>query len=105
MIMTTGTAVEGRPVKEYLDVVTAQAIMGVHLGRDLKAFGRSIVGGRSATYEKEFAKAVGEAKDELRAAAKPLGADAVIGVSLDYEEVGDEMLMVAASGTAVRLAR
>ena len=103
MILTTGTAVEGRPVKEYLDVVTAQAIMGVHIGRDIKAFGRSIVGGRSGTYEQEFAKAVHEAKDELRGAAETLGADAIIAVSLDYEEVGDEMLMVAASGTAVKL--
>jgi uncharacterized protein YbjQ (UPF0145 family) len=104
MILTTGMAVEGRPVKEYLDVVTSQAIMGVHIGRDLKAFGRSIVGGRSAAYEEEFEKAVREAKDELRAAAEALDADAVIATSLDYEEVGDEMLMVAATGTAVKLA-
>lgn len=103
MILTTGTAVEGRPVKEYLDVITAQAIMGVHIGRDIKALGRSIVGGRSGTYEQEFAKAVREAKDELRTAAEELGADAIIAVALDYEEVGDDMLMVAASGTAVTL--
>jgi uncharacterized protein YbjQ (UPF0145 family) len=103
MILTTGTAVEGRPVKEYLDVVTSQAIMGVHLGRDLKALGRSIVGGRSGTYEEEFAKAVDEAKQELRREGEALHADAVIAIALDYEEVGDEMLMVAASGTAVRL--
>jgi uncharacterized protein YbjQ (UPF0145 family) len=103
MILTTGTAVEGRPVKEYLDVITAQAIMGVHIGRDIKALGRSIVGGRSGTYEQEFAKAVREAKDELRTAAEEVGADAIIAVALDYEEVGDDMLMVAASGTAVTL--
>jgi uncharacterized protein YbjQ (UPF0145 family) len=103
MLLTTGTAVEGRPVKQYLDVVTAQAIMGVHIGRDIKALGRSIVGGRSGAYEDEFAKAVREAKDELRAAAEPLGANAVIAVAFDYEEVGDDMLMVAASGTAVKL--
>ena len=70
MILTTGMAVEGQPVKEYLDVVTSQAIMGVHLGRDIKALGRSIVGGRSGTYDEEFAKAVREAKQELRAAAR-----------------------------------
>lgn len=104
MILTTGTAVEGQPVKQYLDVVTSQAIMGVHVGRDIKALGRSIVGGRSGTYEEEFAKAVREAKHELQGAAEALGADAVIAVAFDYEEVGDEMLMVAASGTAVRLA-
>jgi uncharacterized protein YbjQ (UPF0145 family) len=103
MILTTGMTVEGQPVKKYLDVVTAQAIMGVHFGRDIKALGRSIVGGRSATYEQEFGKAVREAKQELRVAAEELGADAVIAVALDYEEVGDEMLMVAASGTAVKL--
>jgi uncharacterized protein YbjQ (UPF0145 family) len=96
-------SVEGRPVEQYLDVVTAQAIMGVHIGRDIKALGRSIVGGRSGAYEAEFAKAVREAKDELRDAAEALGADAVIAVALDYEEVGDEMLMVAACGTAVKL--
>jgi uncharacterized protein YbjQ (UPF0145 family) len=95
MILTTAMAVEGRPVKEYLDVVTSQVIMGVHVGRDLKALGRSIVGGRSGTYEEEFAKAVREAKHELRAVAETLGADAVIAVALDYEDVGDEMLMVA----------
>ena len=103
MILTTGMAVDGHPVKEYLDVVTSQAIMGVHFGRDLKAFGRSIVGGRSGTYEHEFGKAGREAEQELQAAAEVLGADAVIAVALDYEEVGDEMLMVAASGTAVKL--
>ena len=103
MILTTGIAVEGRPMQEYLDVVTSQVIMGVHIGRDIKAWGRGIVGGRSGTYEEEFAKAVREAKDELRAAAEALGADAVIAIAFDYEEVGDEMLMVAASGTAVLL--
>lgn len=103
MILTTGTAVDGRPVAQYLDVVTSQAIMGVHIGRDLKALGRSIVGGRSGTYEQEFTKAAVQAKDELVAAATALGADAVLAVRLDYEEVGDEMLMVAASGTAVKL--
>jgi uncharacterized protein YbjQ (UPF0145 family) len=103
MILTTAPTVEGRPVAQYLDVVTAQAIMGVHIGRDIKALGRSIVGGRSGTYEKEFARAVREAKDELQGAAETLGADAVIAIALDYEEVGDEMLMVAASGTAVKL--
>jgi uncharacterized protein YbjQ (UPF0145 family) len=103
MILTTAPTVEGHPVTQYLDVVTAQAIMGVHIGRDIKALGRSIVGGRSGTYEKEFARAVREAKDELQVAAETLGADAVVAIALDYEEVGDEMLMVAASGTAVKL--
>ena len=72
MILTTGMAIEGHPVKEYLDVVTSQAIMGVHLGRDIKALGRSIVGGRSGTYEQEFGKAVREAKHELRAGRRSM---------------------------------
>lgn len=104
MILTTGTSVEGRPVAQYLDIVTSQTIMGVHIGRDIKAFGRSIVGGRSGTYEQEFAKAAVASKSEIVAAAEVLGADAILGVRLDYEEVGDDMLMVAASGTAVKLA-
>lgn len=103
MILTTGPTVEGHPVTQYLDVVSAQAIMGVHIGRDIKALGRSIVGGRSGAYEQEFAKAVHLAKDELRAAAEALNADAVVALDLDYEEVGDDMLMVAACGTAVKL--
>ena len=103
MILTTGPTVEGHPVTQYLDVVSAQAIMGVHIGRDIKALGRSIVGGRSGAYEQEFAKAVHQAKDELQAAAEALNADAVVAVDLDYEEVGDDMLMVAACGTAVKL--
>ena len=67
MILTTRPTVEGRPIARYLDVVSAQAIMGVHLGQDIKALGRSIVGGRSGTYEKEFANAVREAKDSCGA--------------------------------------
>jgi uncharacterized protein YbjQ (UPF0145 family) len=56
MILTTGSAVEGQPVREYLDVVASQAISGIHVGRDLRALGRSIVGGRSGIYEQEFAR-------------------------------------------------
>lgn len=83
--------------------VTAQAIMGVSMGRDIKAFGRGVVGGRSSAYEEEVAKGVRDALKELEDAAAALGADAVVALDLDYAEVGKHMLMVAASGTAVKL--
>jgi uncharacterized protein YbjQ (UPF0145 family) len=104
MIITTGIAVEGRPVKDYLGVVTSQAIMGIALGKDVKAWGRGLVGGRSGDYEKEITTAVSEAMTELGYAGTALGADALIGVAINYESVGHKMLMVAASGTAVKLA-
>ena len=103
MILTTGPAVEGRPVREYLDVVSAQAIMGVNIGKDITAGWRNIVGGRSKSYEGEIAKAVGEVMDELKESADALGADALVSIDIDYESVGGNMLMVAASGTAVKL--
>jgi uncharacterized protein YbjQ (UPF0145 family) len=103
MIVTTGTAIEGRPVREYIDVVSAQAIMGIHIGKDITAGLRNIVGGRSKSYEGEIAKAVAEVMDELKAGAERLGADAVLSIDIDYETVGNNMLMVAASGTAVKL--
>jgi uncharacterized protein YbjQ (UPF0145 family) len=103
MIVTTGTAIEGRPVREYIDVVSAQAIMGIHIGKDITAGLRNIVGGRSKSYEGEIAKAVAEVMDELKAGAERLGADAALSIDIDYETVGNNMLMVAASGTAVKL--
>jgi uncharacterized protein YbjQ (UPF0145 family) len=103
MILTTGPAVEGRPVREYLDVVSAQAIMGVNIGKDLTAGFRNIIGGRSKSYEGEIAQAVGEVMDELRAGAETMNADAILSIDIDYETVGNNMLMVAASGTAVKL--
>jgi uncharacterized protein YbjQ (UPF0145 family) len=104
MILTTAMSVEGRTVSEYLGIATSQAIMGVSVGRDIKALGRSISGGRSGAYEEEVAKAVQEALRELGENAAALGADALVAVDLDYAEVGNNMLMVAASGTAVKLA-
>lgn len=103
MILTTGPAVEGRTIADYLDVVSAQAIMGVNIGKDIGAGLRNIVGGRSKSYEGEIAKAVGEVMDELKVGAEQLGADAIISIDIDYETVGSNMLMVAASGTAVKL--
>ena len=103
MILTTGPDVDGRPVQRYLDLVTAQAIMGVHIGKDITAGLRNIVGGRSKSYEGEVAKAVAQVIDELKAGGEKLGADAILSVDIDYETVGDNMLMVAARGAAVKL--
>jgi uncharacterized protein YbjQ (UPF0145 family) len=104
MIVTTGPSVVGREIREYVDVISAQAIMGINIGKDLTAGFRNIVGGRSKAYEGEIAKAVTEVLEELKSTAEQLGADAVVAVDIDYESVGTAgMLMVAASGTAVRL--
>lgn len=104
MIQTTTPGVEGRPVSEYLGVITGEAILGANIFRDLFAGVRDIVGGRSAAYEDELRKAREIAMQELAAEAADRGADAVVGIDLDYETVGNgSMLMVTASGTAVRL--
>ncbi len=105
MIITTTTSVEGRPVRDYIGIVTGEAILGANIFKDLFAGIRDIVGGRSGAYEEELRKARTIALEDLAAAASQLGADAVVGVDLDYETVGQggSMLMVTASGTAVRL--
>jgi uncharacterized protein YbjQ (UPF0145 family) len=105
MIITTTTSIEGRPVRDYIGIVTGEAILGANIFKDLFAGIRDIVGGRSGAYEEELRKARTIALEDLAAAASQLGADAVIGVDLDYETVGQggSMLMVTASGTAVRL--
>lgn len=106
MTTTTTPSIEGRPVREYLGIVTGEAIIGANLFRDLFATVRDIVGGRSASYERVLADARVTALREMEAAAAALGADAVLGVDLDYEVLGAQngMLMVNASGTAVKLA-
>ncbi|MFN7175045.1 MAG: heavy metal-binding domain-containing protein [Thermaurantiacus tibetensis] len=105
MIVTTTPTVEGRPVQEYLGVVAGEAIVGANLFRDLFASIRDIVGGRAASYEQVMESARETALSELAARAEALGANAVVGVSLDYETVGggSSILMVAATGTAVRV--
>jgi uncharacterized protein YbjQ (UPF0145 family) len=105
LIMTTTPSVEGRRITRYYGVVTGEAILGANIFRDIFAGIRDIVGGRSAAYEKELCKAREIAFEEIEAAAQDLGANAIIGVDLDYETVGAQggMLMVTVSGTAVRL--
>jgi uncharacterized protein YbjQ (UPF0145 family) len=103
MLMTTTTVVEGQPVSRYLGVVTGEAIIGANIFRDLFATVRDIVGGRSATYERGLAEARQVALNEMGQRATELGANAVIGIDIDYEVLGkgNGMLMVSVSGTAV----
>ena len=103
MIVTTTPIVEGRTIKEYKGIVTGEAIMGANIFRDFFASITDIVGGRSAAYEKELSKARTVAIDEMTQQARERGCDAVVGVDLDYEVIRDGMLMVAVSGTAVKL--
>jgi|SRR5688500_13940731 uncharacterized protein YbjQ (UPF0145 family) len=104
MIISTTPTLEGRPIAEYRGLVTGEAILGANIFKDLFAGIRDIVGGRSGAYEQELNKARAIAVEEMTAAATALGADAIVGVDLDYETVGQgSMLMVTASGTAVRL--
>ena len=105
MLMTTTAIIEGNPVQDYYGVVTGEAIVGANIFRDFFAGIRDIVGGRSAAYEKELHKAREIAFEEMQEQARLLGANAIIGIDLDYEVVGQggSMLMVTASGTAVRV--
>ncbi len=103
MLMTTAPNVEGQRITRYCGVITGEAILGANVFKDLFAGVRDIVGGRSATYEKELQRARDIAMAELRERAAQLGANAVVGIDLDYEVLGqgNGMLMVSASGTAV----
>lgn len=103
MLVTTTPILEGRPVTKYLGLVTGEAILGANIFRDIFAGIRDIVGGRSAAYENELRKAKDIAVQEMVQQAAALGANAVVGVDLDYETIGQggSMLMVSASGTAV----
>jgi uncharacterized protein YbjQ (UPF0145 family) len=105
MLMTTTTSIEGRKVTEYLGIVTGEVIVGANIFKDLFASVRDIVGGRSGSYESTLRDARKTALEEASDEARALGADAVIGVDLDYEVLGQggSMLMVSASGTAVKL--
>ena len=106
MIVTTTDGVDGRRIESYLGIVAGQAVMGSNMFRDFFAGIRDIVGGRSGSYEKELRKAKQVALEDMIEEAEDLGADAVIGVDLDYKHIGTgerSMLMVSANGSAVRL--
>ena len=105
IIVTTTPTIEGRPVQEYLGVVTGEVIVGANLFRDFLANIRDMVGGRSGSYERILRDAREQAIEELQAECGLRGGNAVVGVDLDYEVIGDtgSMLMVSASGTAVKV--
>jgi uncharacterized protein YbjQ (UPF0145 family) len=105
MILSTTNSIEGKKVTKYLGLVSGDAILGANIFRDFFASIRDIVGGRSASYEKELRKAKDIALGEMREQAKNLGANAIVGIDIDYETIGtnSSMLMVSASGTAVVL--
>jgi uncharacterized protein YbjQ (UPF0145 family) len=105
MIITSTDSVEGRPITQYLGMVAGEAIMGVNVFRDLFSSVRDIVGGRAGGYQDALREAREAAYADLTDAARALGADAIVGVDLDYEVLGKEngMLMVSINGTAVRL--
>ena len=105
MVITTTPTLEGKPVGEYLGIVTGEAIIGANIVKDLLAGIRDIVGGRAGAYEKALRQAREEALREMATEAKARGAEAVVAVDLDYEVLGtgNGMLMVSVSGTAVTL--
>jgi len=105
VVVTTTPNIEGKKITSYRGIVTGEAIMGANIFKDLFAGIRDIVGGRSATYERELRRAREMAMEEIKTAAAEMGANAVVGVDIDYETVGSNgsMLMVTVSGTAVVL--
>jgi uncharacterized protein YbjQ (UPF0145 family) len=105
MLVSTTAVIEGRPVQDYLGLVTGEVIVGANLFRDIFASITDLVGGRSGKYEEVLARARREAVEEMTEQARQLGGNAVIGVDIDYEVLGQNgsMLMVSVSGTAVRI--
>lgn len=103
MLMTTTHSIEGQTITRYAGLVSGEAILGANIFKDFFAGIRDIVGGRSAAYEKELRKAKDIALQEMAEQANQLGANAVVGIDLDYETIatGGGMLMVSACGTAV----
>ena len=105
MITTTTHTVDGRQIRQYLGLVTGEAIMGANVIRDFIAGLTDLVGGRSGTYESKFAEARETALQEMEEEAQRKGADAVVGIDIDYQVLGarNGMLMVTATGTAVKI--
>ncbi|MEG1650481.1 MAG: heavy metal-binding domain-containing protein [Oscillospiraceae bacterium] len=105
MIITTTNTIEGREISSYLGIVFGEVVNGVDFVRDFAAGITNFLGGRSGSYENELVNARGNAMSEMQSRAASLGADAIVGVDIDYEVLGSNngMLMVSASGTAVKL--
>ncbi len=103
MILTTTNTVDGHTITAYKGIVVGEAIMGANIVRDFFASVTDVIGGRSGAYETKLKDARTEAMAEIEERAAALGADAVVGIDLDYEVVGDSMLMVSVSGTAVTI--
>jgi uncharacterized protein YbjQ (UPF0145 family) len=103
MIVSTTPTIEGRQIVEYLGIVTGETVIGANIFRDFMAGIRDIVGGRSSSYEEVLKEAKDTALREATDDAIRLGANAVVGIDIDYETIGQSMLMVSVSGTAVRL--
>ncbi len=101
MIVSTTPTLEGRRISEYRGIVSGEAVLGVNMFRDMFAQIRDVVGGRAGAYEKELKNARDMAMDDMNAEAVTKGANAIVGVDLDYEVLGQSMLMVSANGTAV----
>ncbi|MBQ6760776.1 MAG: heavy metal-binding domain-containing protein [Prevotella sp.] len=103
MIITTTPQIEGRPIREYKGVVTGETIIGANFVKDFFASIRDVIGGRSGSYEKVLREAKDTSMEEMRQRAQQLGANAIVGIDIDYETIGqnNSMLMVAVSGTAV----
>jgi uncharacterized protein YbjQ (UPF0145 family) len=105
MLLTTTNTIEGRPIQQYIGIVTAEAIIGANIVKDIFAGIRDIVGGRSGTYERVIEEARMNALEELEQKAIQMGANAVVAIDLDFETIGSNgsMLMVVATGTAVKI--
>ena len=103
MIVTTTDSVEGRQIAAYLGVVSGETVYGANVFRDFFASIRDVIGGRAGGYEKVLKDGKDVAIEDMIEEARALGADAVIGVDVDYENIGQSMLMVSANGTAVKL--
>ena len=101
MILTTTNSIEGRTITAYKGIVVGEAIMGANIVRDFFASVTDVIGGRSGAYESKLQDARIEAMAEIEERAAAAGANAVVGIDLDYEVIGDSMLMVSVSGTAV----
>ena len=103
MILTTTPQIEGRPIREYKGVVTGETIIGANFVKDFFASIRDVIGGRPGSYEKVLREAKDTSMEEMQQRAQQLGANAIVGIDIDYETIGqnNSMLMVAVSGTAV----